>query len=375
MSGSFDPYLVWLGIPITEQPPHHYRLLGVPVFEANGMVISLAADRHIGFLESVNDSEHGFLAEQLIKSIDAARICLLDPQRKSTYDAKLRSKLSPGEPTPETAGVPANITPVITTTNNGNNVTSNTGTANGLPNGLPGLPNGATPTPQSVTQPIRQPTPAAREPLTAVVVEDVEPEPLGETTNADWAPVPAWMEDSPPDVKPTSSPPKVAPRPAPVAAASRPPATRPPSRTNEISHPDTDAGSDTDDSLSFLASPGMKSSPASEAVGSPRPKQSVSSAASSAKSRGAVGSSKGNTGGGKPATGRGGKNDPAQGKPSNKNGRMMAIFLPTGIFIVALMVIIYFMFISGGTSKSKSSPKPGTTTSPSGGASPKKSSK
>ena len=29
----FDPYYRWLGIPPEEQPPDHYRLLGVKVFE------------------------------------------------------------------------------------------------------------------------------------------------------------------------------------------------------------------------------------------------------------------------------------------------------------------------------------------------------
>ena len=29
MKQSFDPYHKWLGIPPEDQPPHHYRLLGV----------------------------------------------------------------------------------------------------------------------------------------------------------------------------------------------------------------------------------------------------------------------------------------------------------------------------------------------------------
>ena len=34
MSAPFDPYYRWLGIPPGEQPPNHYRLLGVQLFEA-----------------------------------------------------------------------------------------------------------------------------------------------------------------------------------------------------------------------------------------------------------------------------------------------------------------------------------------------------
>ena len=31
----FDPYHDWLGIAPKDQPPNHYRLLGVDLFEAN----------------------------------------------------------------------------------------------------------------------------------------------------------------------------------------------------------------------------------------------------------------------------------------------------------------------------------------------------
>ena len=29
MAANFDPYYKWLGIPPEEQPPNHYRLLGI----------------------------------------------------------------------------------------------------------------------------------------------------------------------------------------------------------------------------------------------------------------------------------------------------------------------------------------------------------
>ena len=35
MSEAFDPYYRWLGIPPGEQPPDHYRLLGIERFEAD----------------------------------------------------------------------------------------------------------------------------------------------------------------------------------------------------------------------------------------------------------------------------------------------------------------------------------------------------
>ncbi len=45
MPREFDPYHVWLGIAKAEQPPHHYRLLGLRQFESSREVIDNAADR------------------------------------------------------------------------------------------------------------------------------------------------------------------------------------------------------------------------------------------------------------------------------------------------------------------------------------------
>lgn len=49
-SAEFDPYYTWLGIAPEEQPPNHYRLLGIRLFEDNADVISNAADREMGHL-------------------------------------------------------------------------------------------------------------------------------------------------------------------------------------------------------------------------------------------------------------------------------------------------------------------------------------
>ena len=37
MNEAFDPYYKWLGIPREEQPPNHYRVLGIRVFEEDPM--------------------------------------------------------------------------------------------------------------------------------------------------------------------------------------------------------------------------------------------------------------------------------------------------------------------------------------------------
>jgi len=44
MSTPFDAYYFWLAIPPKDQPPNHYRLLGVELFEENLDVIAAAAD-------------------------------------------------------------------------------------------------------------------------------------------------------------------------------------------------------------------------------------------------------------------------------------------------------------------------------------------
>ncbi|KKL18858.1 hypothetical protein LCGC14_2471340, partial [marine sediment metagenome] len=45
MSDTFDPYQAWLRISPEEQPPHHYRLLGLDPFEEKAQVIERAAGR------------------------------------------------------------------------------------------------------------------------------------------------------------------------------------------------------------------------------------------------------------------------------------------------------------------------------------------
>ena len=92
----FDPYYYWLAIPPEEQPPDHYRLLGLSRFERTPAVIAAAADRQIGYLRNFVDSERGELAEALIQRLSAVRACLLHAQRKAAYDAHLRTMSAQG---------------------------------------------------------------------------------------------------------------------------------------------------------------------------------------------------------------------------------------------------------------------------------------
>ena len=98
MSETFDPYHRWLGIPPEQQPPHHYRLLGITPFESDREVIDSVAMRHMGFLQEITDGPYVKHAQQLLNELAAARRCLLDPDKKAAYDAQLQ--LSESLPVP-----------------------------------------------------------------------------------------------------------------------------------------------------------------------------------------------------------------------------------------------------------------------------------
>jgi hypothetical protein len=114
MSNEFDPYHVWLGIPPEEQPPNHYRLLGLRPLEANADVISNALDQRRAFLRSVQAGKRAAQSQQLLNEVSAAGVTLLDPAKKAPYDAELRKKLSP-RPAPAAraaAGLPDPMAPL-----------------------------------------------------------------------------------------------------------------------------------------------------------------------------------------------------------------------------------------------------------------------
>ena len=89
----FDPLHKWLGIPPEEQPPNHYRLLGITVYENDPDVIDAAADKQLAFLHDLTNGEQAEMAEQLSNQVSAARLCLLDDEKKIAYDDVLRSTL------------------------------------------------------------------------------------------------------------------------------------------------------------------------------------------------------------------------------------------------------------------------------------------
>lgn len=94
-SADFDPYYKWLGIPASEQPPNHYRLLGIELFEEDPDVITAAADRQMGHVKAFATGPYGAHSQLLLNELSKARVCLLNPKLKPIYDkqlAKLRSE-------------------------------------------------------------------------------------------------------------------------------------------------------------------------------------------------------------------------------------------------------------------------------------------
>jgi len=86
-SAPFDAYHAWLGIPPDEQPPNHYRLLGLRLFESDANAISNAADQRMMYLRSMGNNN---IAQGLLNEVSAARVCLLSAA-KDAYDRGLRA--------------------------------------------------------------------------------------------------------------------------------------------------------------------------------------------------------------------------------------------------------------------------------------------
>jgi len=94
MAEQFDAYESWLGIPPEEQPPDHYRLLGVPRFEKRREAIEAAVDERLGSLHAYRSGEHAEACGHLIAEITAAKACLLNPNRRAAYDRGLLRQMA-----------------------------------------------------------------------------------------------------------------------------------------------------------------------------------------------------------------------------------------------------------------------------------------
>ena len=89
---ALDPYLAWLEIAPAEQPPNHYRLLGIPLFEADATVIRDSAAAQTDRIRKAATWHESSVAERLFEEIRVARSCLEDPGARAAYDARLRQQ-------------------------------------------------------------------------------------------------------------------------------------------------------------------------------------------------------------------------------------------------------------------------------------------
>ena len=96
MSEAFDPYYEWLGIPPRHHPPHHYRLLGLDTYESNDNVIRRSLKRQSIYVAALRTDENSNLCDRLLEELSAAACCLLDPERRASYDTELRTKRDTG---------------------------------------------------------------------------------------------------------------------------------------------------------------------------------------------------------------------------------------------------------------------------------------
>ncbi|MGO8750099.1 MAG: hypothetical protein ACLQNE_29490 [Thermoguttaceae bacterium] len=93
MSDQFDPYYSWLTIPPKDQPPNHYRLLGVELFEENPGVIQTAAEQRMVYLRTFQIGKHAADSQRLLNEVAAAKVCLSNAAKKAAYDERLRQEL------------------------------------------------------------------------------------------------------------------------------------------------------------------------------------------------------------------------------------------------------------------------------------------
>ncbi|MDF1744678.1 MAG: SUMF1/EgtB/PvdO family nonheme iron enzyme [Gimesia sp.] len=100
---NFDPYQRWLGIPLVDQPPNLYRLLGIELFEEDPEIIKAAAENSIAFIQQNAFGMELQQSQRVLKELAAASAYLLAPENKANYDRKLKIKM--GLLSPESTSV------------------------------------------------------------------------------------------------------------------------------------------------------------------------------------------------------------------------------------------------------------------------------
>lgn len=111
MGQPFDAYHKWLGIPKEDQPPNHYRLLGIQQFESDPDVIESAADQRMTHIRGYQSGRHAELSQQILNEVAAARLCLLSPAKRAAYDEELKLAMPEESPSPGPTASPLSAMP------------------------------------------------------------------------------------------------------------------------------------------------------------------------------------------------------------------------------------------------------------------------
>jgi hypothetical protein len=85
-NSEFDPYYRWLGIPKEQQPPTHYRLLGLDHGEKNVVVIEEAVIRQTTQVRAYQIGPHAAHCTKLLNEIARAQQILANPRKREEYD-------------------------------------------------------------------------------------------------------------------------------------------------------------------------------------------------------------------------------------------------------------------------------------------------
>jgi hypothetical protein len=105
----FDPYLTWLGVPLSQRPPTCYQLLGVDPSITDPEVVKTLAIQRIAYVRNFQRGEHGDVCARILEELVQAEAVLTNPARRAEYDRSLR----PVEPVRAAVPVKAVTAPTV----------------------------------------------------------------------------------------------------------------------------------------------------------------------------------------------------------------------------------------------------------------------
>ena len=84
MGQAFDPYYTWLAIPPADQPPHHYRLLGIEPLESDrDVMLSAAAKAERRLAREIPEKDRTATVEMRERGLT---VLTVDDERRAGWD-------------------------------------------------------------------------------------------------------------------------------------------------------------------------------------------------------------------------------------------------------------------------------------------------